>query len=176
MDRTSPATGSTKGSVGSSPSDASSTTGPFSSAIAADVPSRLLLVRRPALDWILQGRKTWEIRGRRTWIRGRIALAEPGTGRVAGVCELRRTLGPLTREQMEICEPLHLAPRAYWSGPGAYRTVYAWVLGAARPLAEPVPFRQPRGAVTWIVLGEDARRALSGSARPDGQGTSVPLE
>ncbi len=144
-----------------SPSGASFPAGPFCVGRCGEAPARLLLVRRPALDRILDGRKSWEIRGRRTWIRGLIALAEPGSGLVAGVCELRRTLGPLTREQMEVCEPLHLAPRSYWSGPGAYRTIHAWVLGAARALPEPVAFMQPRGAVTWVVLAETVRRAIA---------------
>src|SRR5215831_14717644 len=36
-------------------------------------PLRALLIRRPWIDMILDGRKTWEMRGARTSVRGRIA-------------------------------------------------------------------------------------------------------
>ena len=57
---------------------------------------RGLVIRKPYVDWILAGTKTWEIRGSATRIRGRIALIAGGTGTVVGTCELIDVRGPLS--------------------------------------------------------------------------------
>jgi hypothetical protein len=43
------------------------------------------LIRKPWIDLILEGSKTWEIHGTATGNRGRIALIQSGTGTVIGV-------------------------------------------------------------------------------------------
>src|ERR1035437_2732880 len=61
---------------------------------------RALLIRRPWIDMILDGQKTWEIRGSRTSVRGQIGLIASRTGIlggahsvVDGLANLRNRLG-----------------------------------------------------------------------------------
>ena len=66
---------------------------------------RALLIRRPWIDMILDGKKTWEIRGSRTWVRGQIRLIASRSGTVVGVCDLVDCIGPLTAEEFpQECE------------------------------------------------------------------------
>jgi hypothetical protein len=106
------------------------------------------LIRKESLDAILVGTKTWEIRGAATRRRGAIALIESGSGNVVGTCVLADVLGPLR------VADLALDPQSALRGPGALRfaTAYAWVLGDARRLTAPIPYRHPEGAVVWVEL------------------------
>jgi hypothetical protein len=107
-----------------------------------------LLIRKESLDAILVGTKTWEIRGAATRRRGAIALIESGSGNVVGTCVLSDVLGPLR------VADLALDPQAVLRGSTALRfaTAYAWVLGDARRLTAPIPYRHPEGAVVWVDL------------------------
>jgi hypothetical protein len=58
-----------------------------------------LLIRRPWIDKILGGLKTWELRGHRTHKRGLIALVQSGSGMVIGIARLTAVVGPLTLPQ-----------------------------------------------------------------------------
>ena len=60
---------------------------------------RALVIKKPWLDKILAGTKTWEIRGSRTNIRGTIGLIESRSGTVVGLCEVIDCVGPLTAEE-----------------------------------------------------------------------------
>jgi hypothetical protein len=111
-----------------------------------------LLVRKPHLDRILAGEKTWEIRGCGTRRRGLIGLIQSRSGAVVGACRLVDSVGPLTLEQLnahgrETC--IGAASRLF------YRRTHAWVLAGARRLPEPVPYRHPPGAVIWVALSPE---------------------
>jgi hypothetical protein len=118
--------------------------------------TRGLIVWSYPLEQILRGSKTWEIRSRAAHVRGRIGLIESGSGTVVGTCELVDCKGPLTREQRRTGARRAGFPRGETIGPGTY----AWVLKRARRLRQPVRYRHPRGAITWVKLGASVRRQL----------------
>jgi hypothetical protein len=109
----------------------------------------------PYVDWILEGKKTWEIRSRLTNIRGRIGLIKSKTLTVVGTCEIVDVIGPLTRAmiQKSARSKMNEAPKDCADCVGSY----AWVLGDVRRLVEPMPYKHPSGAVTWVKL--DDRKA-----------------
>ena len=49
---------------------------------------KALIIKKPWIDNILDGKKTWEIRGSKTNIRGQIELIQSGSGLVVGSCEI----------------------------------------------------------------------------------------
>jgi hypothetical protein len=117
-----------------------------------------LLIRRPWIDLILEGSKTWEIRGTRTGKRGRIGLIESGTGTVVGVAKLVDVTGPLTLSELAgnaskagflKHEPLPKLP---------YQRIFGWVLQEPYRLKQPVPYVHPYGAVIWVTLAPAVER------------------
>lgn len=121
---------------------------------------RALIVRPPFVDWIVDGKKTWELRGSATKVRGPIALIAGGTGTVVGTCDLVDAVGPLkSRELQANARKLNVSPSAF-EGPLYYARTYAWVLTNARRLPKPVPYDHPSGAVIWVKLNADLRRAV----------------
>jgi len=53
---------------------------------------RALIIRKPWIDKILSGQKTWEMRSTKTNIRGKIGLIEAGTGLIVGEAVLTECL------------------------------------------------------------------------------------
>ena len=105
-----------------------------------------LIIKRPWIDLILDGVKSWEIRGSNTTVRGQIALIQSGTKTVVGVAELvgsRR----LSLEEYLQSEAFHCI-RARGGLP--YPKTYAWVLASPKRLPQPVPYTHPQGAVIWV--------------------------
>lgn len=49
---------------------------------------KALIIKKPWIDYILNGSKVWEIRGSKTNIRGQIELIQSGSGLVVGSCEI----------------------------------------------------------------------------------------
>jgi hypothetical protein len=120
---------------------------------------RALLIRRPWIDMILDGEKTWEIRGSRTSVQGRIGLIASRSGAVVGVCDLVDCIGPLTADGFR-----RNAKKA-GMGPseatlGYYRQTYAWVLEKPRRLKQPVPCEHPSGAVIWVRLASGVEQKI----------------
>jgi hypothetical protein len=113
---------------------------------------RGLIIQPPAVEWILAGLKTWELRGRRARIRGRIALIETPARAIRGTCRLVDCIGPLTPAELAGTIDRHRAPEEYWVGGGRYRRTYAWVLADPQPFEEPIAFRPPQGAITWVRI------------------------
>lgn len=122
---------------------------------------RALLIRRPFVDWILDGKKTWELRGSATKVRGMIALVASGSGTVVGTCELRDLVGPLEMKDLRANAKRLNVPASQLTGPLYYRTTYAWVLGGAKRLAKPVPYEHPSGAVIWVRLTDAVARRVT---------------
>ena len=123
---------------------------------------KALLVKKPWIDEILSGRKTWEIRGSATAVRGKIALVESGTGHVVGTCEITDVLGPLSFAELRRNASKHRAMRGLRKLP--YKRTHAWVLAKARRFKTPVPYNHPQGAVIWVNLS-GAVAARVGKAR-----------
>jgi hypothetical protein len=118
-----------------------------------------LIIRKPWLDRILAGSKTWEIRGSRTKLRGTIGLIESRSGTIVGLCELVDCRGPLTAAEFR-----RNASKAGMTPAGAtlggYKDTFAWIIANARRLKTPVPYKHPSGAVIWVGLDEATERAV----------------
>jgi hypothetical protein len=119
-----------------------------------------LLIRRPWIDKILDGEKTWEIRGARTTIRGSIGLLiASGSGTVIGVCDVVDCAAPLTAEEFrQNAEKTGMVPSE--ATLGHYRQTYAWMLEKPHRLQWPVPYRHPPGAVIWVRLDGGVEREV----------------
>jgi hypothetical protein len=100
-------------------------------------PLRALLIRRPWIDMILDGQKTWEIRGARTSVRGRIGLIASRSGTVIGVCDLVDCVGPLTAQEFRK-NARKAGMRPTEATLGYYRQTFAWVMAKPRRLKLPV--------------------------------------
>jgi len=122
--------------------------------------TRGLPVKKPFVDKILAGTKTWEIRSRATAKRGSIALIESGSGLIVGICDVVGVEGPLTLELLR----RNVRRAGFVAGELKYDTTYAWVLENARRLREPVPYRHPPGAVVWVRLEPGVARRLQKAA------------
>jgi hypothetical protein len=118
-----------------------------------------LLIRRPWIDKILEGKKRWEIRGSRTKITGTIGLIFSGSGTIVGVCNLFNCRGPLSaREFRKNARKAGLSPSEARRRP--YPKTYAWVLENAKRLKRPVPYKHPSGAIIWVRLSGKVERAI----------------
>ncbi len=121
---------------------------------------RALLIRRPWIDLILDGKKTWEIRGSGTSIRETIGLIASGSGTVIGVCDLVDCIGPLTIAEFGRNAAKAAMTRAEARSGSGYRHTYAWVLDKPRGLKKPVPYQHPSGAVIWVNLDPSIQGAI----------------
>jgi len=109
---------------------------------------RALIIRQPWIDLILSGEKTWEMRSRSTSARGRIGLIEQGTGLIVGeVCIVgvikNATSQTLFMQQYKHCVK-DLSALEKWNN--------AWILSGAKRYDTPIPYRHPKGAVTWVKI------------------------
>ena len=120
---------------------------------------RALLIRRPWIDMILDGKKTWEIRGSQTSVDGQIALIASRTGTVVGVCDLVDCVGPLTANQFRK-NATKAGMRPSEATLGYYRQTYAWVMSKPRRLKQPVPYEHPPGAIIWVRLDAAVERKI----------------
>ncbi len=124
---------------------------------------RGLIIRRPWIEKILAGEKTWEIRGSNTKLRERIALIRAGSGRIVGTADLVDVVGPLSRDELAASCDKHCVPsdmiddvtRRY------KQRVYAWVMANAQALPSPVRYSHPSGAVIWVTLPDDCLNAVA---------------
>lgn len=113
----------------------------------------ILILKKTWLDLILDGKKTWEIRGSDTKKRGRILLAESGTGLIKGSVVLEHT-SLLLKEDFEAYPKKHRIPCTYEELP--YRNPHIWYMKEPCRFSKPVPYKHPQGAVIW-VKGEAAQ-------------------
>ncbi len=113
-----------------------------------------LMIKRPWVDLIMSGKKTWEIRGSKTNKRGFIGLIPSKSGHVEGVARLVNVVGPLTLEQYQQHQPKHQIPQEHLTKL-PYKKTYAWVLQDPKQLETPVPYVHPQGAVIWVRLSQE---------------------
>ena len=120
---------------------------------------RALIIRRPWIDMILDGKKTWEIRGSRTSVRETIALVASGSGTVIGVCDLVDCRGPLSAtEYRKNAKKAGMRPSE--ATLGWYWQTYAWVMAKPKKLKTPVPYEHPPGAIIWVRLDSKVERGI----------------
>ena len=110
--------------------------------------TRALIIKKPWLDLILSGEKTWEIRGSNTKIRGRIGLIESGSGLIVGECDLYGS-ETLTLYQ-DVFYSLHKIPK--FNQNVKYKVPHAWKIENATRYEKPIPYDHPKGAVIWVKL------------------------
>jgi len=129
-------------------------------------PRRGLLIRDPYISDILEGRKRWELRGFATRIRGPLGLIKSTSGRVFGECVLRECIGPLDLDILlhsseigphDLLE-LQRAGELPYKNPEGGSSTYAWVFDDVRVYPEPIPYRHPSGAVTFVDLARAVNR------------------
>ena len=113
--------------------------------------SDALVIRQPWLNLILAGKKTWEIRGRPTTKRCRILLAQSGTGKLMGSARIVDCKSIPLEDMPEFFEN-HRIPQSKFNIIQAYKTMFAWILTDAEIFDEPIPYKHPQGAVSWVVL------------------------
>lgn len=126
-----------------------------------DAVTHALVVRRPWIDLILEGRKSLELRSRATSRRGWIALIPGRSGLVAGVVRLAGCTPPLNLEGLRETASRHCVPEDDWSRMLAQGWRIGWELEDAHRLPRPVPYRHPLGAVTWVRLQPDVAQAVA---------------
>lgn len=116
-----------------------------------------LVIDEPWIGLILRGDKTWEMRSTSTSTRGRIALIRKGSGKVVGLAELVESMGPLDSIAWRAHRDMHCIPPEL--DHAQQRWPHAWVLHGATPLARPVPYEHPSGAVIWVNLPDEVAHA-----------------
>ncbi len=121
-----------------------------------------LVIDEPWIGKILRREKTWEMRKTACHQRGQIALIRKGSGLVVGVANVVDSLAPIpTRGAYADAEPFHGIPPDRQERAFADGWTIPWVLAEARPLASPVQYRHPPGAVIWVNLGEAIATAIA---------------
>lgn len=105
---------------------------------------------------ILIGVKTWEIRSKNTKKIGPVALIRSGSGTVVGTANLSEVI-KLTRN---VCS--NNAKKMGMTRPEALTCIgeYAWVLEDVIQLKKPVPYKHPRGAITWVTFDEPTTKKV----------------
>lgn len=131
------------------------------------LPERGLVIREPWIGRILSGDKKWELRGKPTHVRGEIGLIQGGSCTVVGTARVADVIGPLSKEQFQQaarngCIGLDEAKAM------DYPQTYAWVLEDVSALSSPVPYKHPRGAITWVRLQKPGAETASKPRRPRG--------
>jgi hypothetical protein len=124
-----------------------------------------LIIDTPAIDKILEGRKSWEMRSRSTNVRGVIALIRKGSGSAIGVAELVESLGPFNSDGMRFHQSQHLIDHSRLADPRVAKWNHAWVLRNVQKLPEPVRYGHPSGAVIWVNLDDAATLQISRKSR-----------
>ncbi len=107
---------------------------------------KALIIKKPWIDYILEGKKTWEIRGGNTKIRGEIELIQSGSGLVVGKCELIDSI-PLNLSDYQANEGKHCIKNTEKL---PYKNTYAWVIKNAQRYDEPRKYKHPNGAIIWV--------------------------
>ena len=127
---------------------------------------KALIIDEPWIGLILAGRKTWEMRKTGCRYRGPIALIRKGSGQVVGTAEVADCRPPLSdAAAYTAAERFHCIPSARQQQAFADGWRTPWVLAEAHPLARPVPYAHPNGAVIWVNLDEAVAAQVQASAR-----------
>ena len=115
--------------------------------IMPKVGQRIMVLRQPWLDYILEGSKTMELRGRRYRL-GHAWLGMGGCiyGRVNVVGAVA-----LTTEELRAREQEHRWPT---DADAPYKTTWGLMLADVERLAEPLPYWRPQCAIGWNVYRE----------------------
>ena len=107
-----------------------------------------LIIKKPWIDYILSGKKTWEIRGCATTKRGKIELIQSGSGLVVGCCNLTDCF-KVSKQELANATSKHLIEDAQNI---TYKNIYAWVLNDVQKYKTPKKYKHPKGAIIWVKI------------------------
>lgn len=110
-------------------------------------------IREPWIDKILNGKKKWEIRSKFTKKIGMVALIRSKSGTVVGTAILAEVI-QLTAEMAYEKYALMGFDSLTRKEAKELGGQYAWVLKDVVKFKNPVPYKHPSGAVTWVTLDE----------------------
>ena len=109
---------------------------------------KALIIKKPWIDYILEGKKTWEIRGSKTNIRGKIELIQSGSGLVVGSCNIV-DCKEITLEEYSNNKDKHKITNITTL---PYKRTYAWVIADAKRYETLRKYKHPQGAIIWVNL------------------------
>ena len=109
---------------------------------------KALIIKKPWIDYILDGNKTWEIRGSKTNIRGKIELIQSGSGLVVGCCEI------IDCKKLSFQDYINNKDKHKISDTTClpYKNTFAWIISNAQRYKEPRKYKHPNGAIIWVNL------------------------
>ena len=116
-------------------------------------PHVALVLRSPWAHLVLSGLKTWELRGGKTLKRGRIGIALAGTGTLLGEVTLAgaKLLVDWQQDLRQNVDKHRVIDLKTLSG---YKKIWAWELANPKLYDQPVEYKHPKGAVTWVKLSK----------------------
>lgn len=135
-----------------------------------------LIVREPWIDLILSGKKTWEMRSKGTAVRGTVALIRKGSGAVCGVVDVVDSLPAVAAAELAATQDRHRIPPAQFEEVARARWLTPWVMARPRPLAQPVRYDHPSGAVTWVRLTPQVADSVLTQLGPANPSAANPLQ
>lgn len=109
---------------------------------------KALIIKKPWIDYILDGKKIWEIRGSNTRIRGEIELIQDGSGLVVGKCALVDCI-ELSLNDYQNNKNNHCIASTEKM---PYKRTFAWIIKNAQRYPTPRKYKHPTGAVIWVNL------------------------
>lgn len=109
---------------------------------------KALIIKKPWIDYIFEGKKTWEIRGCNTKTRGQIELIQSGSGLVVGSCNIV-DCKEITLEEYSNNKDKHKITDITTL---PYKRTYAWVIADAKRYETPRKYKHPQGAIIWVNL------------------------
>ena len=109
---------------------------------------KALIIKKPWIDYILDGKKTWEIRGCRTNIRGQIELIQSGSGLVVGSCDIIDCKEIVLEEYANSIDKHCITDTTTLP----YKRTYAWIISDAIRYEAPREYKHPKGAIIWVNL------------------------
>jgi len=109
---------------------------------------KALIIKKPWIDYILDGKKVWEIRSSNTKIRGQIALIQSGSSMIVGECNWIDCIA-LDENLYRKNQKLHCISDVNQM---PYKKTYAWVIKDVIRYEKPKPYKHPNGAVIWVNL------------------------
>ncbi len=115
-----------------------------------------LVVVDPYASSIVSGEKTLELRATPTKKRELVGIIRKGSGFIVGLARVSGCSGPLGDAELDALRARHLVPADDLAKRPAWR--WGWELEAAWRLPEPVAYRHPNGAQSWVTIADPGLR------------------
>lgn len=122
-------------------------------------PLSAIPIQAPMIDAILHGAKKWEIRSKFTKKIGPVALIRAKSGTVVGTATLAEVIRLTPELAYENTDKMWFR-RLTRKEAATLDGQYAWVLKDVVKFKNPVPYKHPYGAVTWVTLDEDTTKKV----------------